>query len=254
MTDMRVRRASRVPIYVQVAEELEGAVLRGEYGVGDRLPTEHALAREHGINRHTAGQALNQLQGKGLVIRVRGRGTFVRPGRVDYRVAEKMSFTDSVSRAGLNPSRKILGVRRVRAFGRIPEAMKVPIGEPLVARESVSFAGEIPLDHSVKHFRERLFPGVEDLLRQPRSSRALIRAHHGVEVYRANSVFEMEPADAEMSRHLGVQPGAALLRVESLDTLEDGTPAEWGVTYFRGDATRVLVSLREIKEEDGDRT
>lgn len=249
MTVVGLRRAGRVPIYVQVAEDLEGAILRGEYGVGDRLPTEHALAAEYGINRHTAGQALNHLQGKGLVVRVRGRGTFVRPGRVDYRVAEKMSFTDSVTRVGLTPSRKILGVRSVRAFGRIPEAMKVPAGEPLVARESVSFAGEIPLDHSVKHFRECLFPGIDELLMRPLSSRALVKAHYGVEVYRARSTFEMEPADAEMSRHLGVQPGAALLRVESLDTLEDGTPAEWGVTYFRGDATRVLVSLREVREE-----
>ena len=250
MTVVGLSRTGRVPIYVQIAEDLEGAMLRGEYGVGDRLPTEHALAGEYGINRHTAGQALNQLQGKGLVVRVRGRGTFVRPGRVDYRVAEKMSFTDSVSRVGLKPSRKILSVRAVRAFGRVPEAMKVPAGEPLVARESVSFAGEIPLDYSVKHFREVLFPDVRDLLRQPKSSRALIKAHHGIEIYRAHSTFELEPADAEMSRHLGVQPGAALLRVESLDTLEDGTPAEWGVTYFRGDATRVLVSLREIKGED----
>jgi GntR family transcriptional regulator, phosphonate transport system regulatory protein len=249
MTVVDVRRASGVPIYVQVAEDLEGAMLRGEYGVGDRLPTEHALAGRYGINRHTAGQALNQLQSKGLVIRVRGRGTFVRPGRVDYRVAERMSFTDSVARAGLTPSRRILGVRRVRALGRISAAMKVPAGEPLVSRESVNYAGEVPLDHAVKHFREGFFPGIAELLARPRSSRALIKSHYGVELYRACSTFEIEPADVAYARHLGVQPGAALLRVESLDTLEDGEPAEWGVTYFRGDATRVRVCLRDVKGE-----
>lgn len=248
MTFMMVRRASGVPIYVQVAEELEGALLRGEYGVGDRLPTEHALAEQYGINRHTAGQALNQLQGKGLVIRVRGRGTFVRPGRIDYRVAEKMSFTDSVGRVGLEPFRKIMSVRRVRAFGRIPEAMMVPVGEPLVARESVSYAGEIPLDYGVKHFRENLFPGIEGLLPGMQSSRALIRSRYGVEVYRARSTFEIEPADEEISRNLGLQIGAPLLKVESLDTLEDGTPAEWGIAYFRGDATKVQVRIREARK------
>ncbi len=247
MKAVYLRRSDGVPIYVQVAEDLEGAMLRGEYGVGDRLPTEHALAEKYAINRHTAGQALNQLQGKGLVVRVRGRGTFVRPGRVDYRVAEKMSFTDSVSRVGLKASRKILSVRRVRALGRMPEAMKVPAGEPLVARESVSFAGEIPLDYSVKHFRENLFPGAEGVLHNPRSSRALIESHYGAKLYRGRSTFEIEPADSGCSRHLGVQSGASLLRVESLDTLEDGTPAEWGVTYFRGDATRMQVHIRDVK-------
>jgi DNA-binding GntR family transcriptional regulator len=249
MTTMKQRPASRLPIYVQIAEELEGAILRGEYGVGERLPTEHALAKECGINRHTAGQALNRLQSKGLVIRVRRRGTFVRPGRIDYRVAEKMSFTDSVVRAGLEPSRKILSVRRVRALGRISTAMRVPAGDPLVSRESVDYAGEIPLTYGVKHYRTNLFPGIENLLRRPQSSRAIVRGHYGAEIYRARSTFEIEPADSEVACHLGVQLGAALLKVESLDTLEDGTPAEWGVTYFRGDATRVQVALREIKEE-----
>lgn len=250
MTVMKERGEDGIPVYLQVAEELEGAVLRGEYGSGDRLPTEHALAGEHGINRHTAGQALNHLQSKGLIYRVRGRGTFVRPGRVDYRVAEKMSFSDSVSRTGLAPAKKVLGVRRIGAYGRMAAELGVPPGEPLVAVERISYAGEIPLVYGTKHFREALFPGLYDLLRGYHGSvRALVRGHYGLEVYRGRSTFEIEPADGESSRHLGVLRGSPLLRIESLDVLEYGTPAEWGVSYFRGDATRVQVALREVKED-----
>jgi DNA-binding GntR family transcriptional regulator len=251
MAAVRARRVTRVPIYVRVADELEGAMLRGEYGPGDRLPTEHALAERHGVNRHTAGQALNHLQDKGLVYRVRGRGSFVRPGRIDYRVAEKMSFSDSVRRLGLSAAQEILGVRNVRARGKVTSRMGVPEGEPLVALERVRYAGEVPLVYGTKHLREALFPGIYHLLEQGcRSVRALVRTRYGLEVYRARSTFEIEPADEENSRYLGVQLGAPLLRVESLDTLEDGTPAEWGVSYFRGDATRVEVTLRETEERD----
>lgn len=248
---MSLSKSNRVPIYVQVAEELESTMLRGEYGVGDRLPTEHALAEEYGINRHTAGQALNQLQVKGLVVRVRGRGTFVRPGRVDYRVARKMSFSDSVLRAGLKPAKKVLGIHRIRSYGRIPGKMGIPAGDPLVALERVSFAGEIPLDYSVKHFREAIFPGMYELLGgRWNSVYALIETNYGIDLRRARSTFEIEPADGDIARHLGVLQGSPLLKVESLDTLEDGTPAEWGVTHFRGDATRIQVDLTEAKGDD----
>lgn len=251
MAVMKERREPRVPIYVRLAEELEGAILGGRYGVGEQLPTEHALAAEYGINRHTAGQALNRLQSKGLIVRVRGRGTFVRPGRIDYRVAEKMSYSDSIARAGLTPTSEILGLRRVGAYGRICEAMCVSPGEPLVAFERVRYAGEIPLVYGTKHLRERLFPGVYELLdAHPRSVRALIRGHYGLEVYRARSTFEIEPADEENARYLGVLLGAALMKVESLDTLEDGTPAEWGVSYFRGDTSRLRVSMRDVKGDE----
>lgn len=236
MVSVRARRADKVPTYIRMADELEGEILRGDYGAGDRLPTEHALAAEYRVNRHTAAQALNHLQSKGLVHRVKGRGSFVRPGRVDYRVAEKMSFSDSVSRLGLRPAQRILGVRRVRAHERLAGKVRVPVGEPLVAYERVRYAGEIPL-----------VPWIHDLLKEGCSS---VRAHYGLEVYRASSLFEIEPADAENARYLGVQPGSALLRVESLDTLEDGTPAEWGVSYFRGDTTKVRVEIREVKGEE----
>ena len=251
MITVKDRRESKVPVYVQVAEDLEGAIRGGNYGVGDQLPTEHALAAEYGINRHTAGQALKRIQSKGLIVRVRGRGTFVRPGRIDYRVAEKMSYSDSVSRAGLEPSSEILGLRMIGAYGWICEAMMVPPGEPLVAFERVRYAGEIPLVYGTKHFREKLFPGLHELLgNRTRSVRALVRGHYGLEVYRARSTFEIEPADEENSRYLGVLLGSALMKVESLDTLEDGTPAEWGVSYFRGDATRLQVQMREVKGDE----
>ena len=250
MTAMKHRKPVRIPIYVRVAEELEGAMLRGEYGPGDRLPTEHALAEQHGVNRHTAGQALKRLQERGLVYRVRGRGSFVHTGRIDYRVAEKMSYSDSVRRVGLQASQEIISVRRVRAHERTATKMCVPDGEPLVAFERVRYAGGIPLVYGIKHFRERLFPDVYEVLRRHQGSTwALIKSRYGHEMRRARSTFEMEPADAENSRYLGGQLGTPLLRVESLDTLEDGTPAEWGIAYFRGDATRMQVEIREVKEE-----
>jgi GntR family phosphonate transport system transcriptional regulator len=62
-------------------------------------------------------------------------------------------------------------------------------------------------------------------------------------VVRARLEIEIEPADATIARHLGVPIGAPLLQIASLDTLTDGTPVEYGHTYFRGDAARLQVAL-----------
>lgn len=155
MTRMSVTRKKREsPLYIEIAEELEQGIHSGEYRVGERLPTEQELAGRYGINRHTAAQALNFLQSKGLVVRVRGRGTFVRPGRLNLLIAEKASFSEFVSRLGLVPSHKVLNVRRIGAYGKLAEELRVPSGEPLVALERVGFAGEVPLVYNKKHFRD----------------------------------------------------------------------------------------------------
>jgi DNA-binding GntR family transcriptional regulator len=237
-----------LPTYVLIADELEGSMLRGEYPAGSRLPTERELAGRAGVNRNTAAKALNYLQSKGLIVRVRGRGTFARPPRIECRLTERPSFTEAISRVGLKPSHRIVGVRRVRAYGRLIEELGVPPGEPLVALERVRFAGEIPLNYGTKHFRETLFPGLHHHLPLGGGSlRALIRSLYGRELYRARTTFEIEPADEGVSPHLGVQLGAATFKVERLDVLEDGTPAEWGVTYFRGDVAKIRMSTRVVK-------
>jgi GntR family phosphonate transport system transcriptional regulator len=245
---MELDRTGRVPLYVQIAEELEGALRRGYYRPGDRLPTEQALAKQYGVNRHTAGQALSHLQDRGFIYRVRSRGSFVRPGRITYPVLEKGSFTASISSVGLKPSHEILNVRRVRAYGRVAAEMRIPTGELLVAFERISYAGEFPLIYGTKHFRDRLFPGLRDLLGECPSLRVLIKSHYGLELYGATSVIELELADPELSRYLGVPVGASLLKVEGLSVLDDGTPAQWDSSYVRGDAIRISRKNREPKE------
>lgn len=242
------RVAQGVPLYVEVAEDLEGAILRGDYGPGTRLPTERVLGEHYGVNRHTAVRALNRLQSKGLVYRVERRGTFVRPGRIGYVLKEKGSFTTAISRAGLRPSHKIMNAHSVRAFGRIPAKMRVLTGEPLVVFDRVSYAEEIPLSYATLHFRSKLFPGLGELLGACCSVRMLIESHYGLGVYRARMAYGMEAADPEISRHLRVPVGTSLLKTETLHVLEDGTPAQWNSTYTRGDALWVNVDFREVKE------
>jgi DNA-binding GntR family transcriptional regulator len=233
----------RSPQYVRLAEELEAEILRGRYRPGEALPTERALAAKRGVNRNTAAHALNHMQTRGLVYRVRGRGTFVSPGRLDYRVDRRPSSSAAIAKLGLRPSQRVLSIRKVRAHGRYAEELAVPEGEIIVTFERVRFAGDIPLGYGKDHCPEKLFPRLDEHLRKGCNSlQKLLKNRYGLETYRARTVFEIEPADPQTARDLGVSSGAPLLKVEALDVLEDGTPADWGVGYLRGDAARVHVA------------
>lgn len=64
-------------LYQQVADQLRHLIEGGEYGVGDRLPTERELAERMGISRPTIREALIALEVEGRVhIRV-GSGIYV---------------------------------------------------------------------------------------------------------------------------------------------------------------------------------
>lgn len=63
--------------YKKIYEELYYAIKSGKYANGDVLPSEQELCERHGVSRITAKHALDLLREKGLVKRIRRRGTVV---------------------------------------------------------------------------------------------------------------------------------------------------------------------------------
>jgi DNA-binding LacI/PurR family transcriptional regulator len=64
--------------YREVYEHVRGAISRGEYPVGHRIPTELELQRWFNTSRITITRALRDLEQQGYLIRRRGAGSFVR--------------------------------------------------------------------------------------------------------------------------------------------------------------------------------
>jgi DNA-binding transcriptional MocR family regulator len=64
--------------YRRVADAVAAEITAGRLRPGDRLPTQRAFARRHGIADSTAGRVYGELTRRGLVVGEVGRGTFVR--------------------------------------------------------------------------------------------------------------------------------------------------------------------------------
>lgn len=63
-------------------EKILSLVVNGEFQVGDRLPSEHALSTQLSVSRPVLRQALKQLREDGIIVSRQGSGSFVnrRPG------------------------------------------------------------------------------------------------------------------------------------------------------------------------------
>ncbi len=66
-----------VPLYTQIANELKEQILSGVFRPGDRLPSENELAKHFCVSTITSKRALNDLFDSNLIIRIKGKGSFV---------------------------------------------------------------------------------------------------------------------------------------------------------------------------------
>jgi len=74
---LRLDPRDDAPLFVQLANTLRSAVVRGDAGPGERLPSARALAASLDINVHTVLHAYQELRDEGLVELRRGRGATV---------------------------------------------------------------------------------------------------------------------------------------------------------------------------------
>ncbi|MFD9888920.1 FadR/GntR family transcriptional regulator [Amycolatopsis sp. NPDC059027] len=75
---MPLATTRRAGLVDQVIEQLRGAVTRGEWPIGERIPTEPELVEQLGVGRNTVREAVRALAHSGLLEVRQGDGTYVR--------------------------------------------------------------------------------------------------------------------------------------------------------------------------------
>ncbi|MFC4555715.1 GntR family transcriptional regulator [Georgenia faecalis] len=224
-----VDRSSPVPLYHQVAQAIEAAILNGTFAAGARLENEVSLAARLGISRPTARQALQSLVDRGLLVRRRGVGTQVAQSRI-RRAMELTSLHDDLAGTGRAPQTQLLAYITAPAEASVSEALGLAPGTEVVTVRRLRFADGAPLALMTNHLPVGLCPG-EEVLRTQGLYEAL-RAQ-GVRLHAARQRIGARLARAAEARVLGEPPRSALLTMERTAFDPAGTAVEYGNHVYR---------------------
>jgi len=70
----------QTPIYLQMRQEIEKAIIGGRIREDEMVPSTRILSKTHQINQKTAVNALSDLLNENILYKKRGIGIFVSPG------------------------------------------------------------------------------------------------------------------------------------------------------------------------------
>lgn len=74
---MRLESDSAEPLYIQLAYIIREDIQNGKYSAEQRIPTEKELSEIYSVSRITIRSALDILVKENLLMRRRGKGTFI---------------------------------------------------------------------------------------------------------------------------------------------------------------------------------
>ena len=81
--NIHIKNSSDDPIYLQIKNQIKFAILNGELGADEPLPSIRALAKELRVSVITTKRAYDELEKDGFIHSVQGKGSFVAPQNQD---------------------------------------------------------------------------------------------------------------------------------------------------------------------------
>ncbi|MFC4031022.1 GntR family transcriptional regulator [Streptomyces polygonati] len=236
---LAVDRASPVPLYFQLARQLEAAIEDGALTPGSLLGNEIELAARLGLSRPTVRQAIQTLVDKGMLVRRRGVGTQVVHSRVARRL-ELSSLYDDLLAAGLHPTTRVLHNTRGHPSAEAAAALGLPAAEPVTVVRRVRLTHGEPMAYLCNYLPCDLLELADGQL-EATGLYALMR-RRGITLHSAQQTVGARTATDEECGLLAEPPGAALLTMLRTTYDDRGRPVEYASHVYR--ASRYAFEFR----------
>jgi GntR family transcriptional regulator len=239
-----VSRSSPLPLYHQVKTDIRQRIERREWPPGHRIPSEAELCERYGASRITIRRAIGDLAAEGLLLRISGRGTYVREPTVTAGPRGLTSFTQEMAGLGLRAGARLLRVAVEPAPARVAELLSLGDGEPVVIITRLRTGDGRPIGIQTVHLPARRFPGLERADLGDGSLYSYLERHYGFRPAEAEETFEVGAIRRPDAELLEVRPSTCGFLVQRLTYDAEGRPTEYVTAVMRGDRYRVRIGLR----------
>lgn len=165
-----IDKNSPIPVYYQLKEEIKDKITKGTWKVNECIASERELVEQYEVSRMTVRQALGELVQEGLLVREKGKGTFVCEPKVKQK--DVMSFTDIIRKSGRELKTEVLEFEIIETPEEISDTLKVEkvyrinrmrkVDNECIANEIVHIPVDKLINVSKETLRGSLFAVLED--------------------------------------------------------------------------------------------
>jgi len=237
-------KSTHIPMYIQIKDIILDEIRSGKLKPEQQILSESNLAELYGVNRLTARSAITQLVNEGFLVRIHGRGTFVKRPIVESSSSYINNFLQDMMDKGYSVKTELLSGTLLPAPSQIQSELSLQPGEHIFClrrRRSVNFEYLVVLE---TYLPATLCPDLLSKDLEGRSLYEILRTDYKLELDTAQESLEARIADSLVAGELSQEIGAPILFSIRRTSLSNGSPIEFTNSWYRGDRYSFEVSLK----------
>lgn len=241
--------------YAELASTLVKDIAEGRRVVGSLLPTEHELAEQHGVSRHTVRAALRMLQDQGYISRKKAVGTVVESANPHAAYTQSFGTAEDLVRVAATEVRAIDDVRDITLDRALARRLEAPVGSAWVLLSGTRVdarKGSTPVARADIYIDASLAGLVDDIRNHPLVLvSALIERERATAIAEIRQVVTATLIDDALATQLGVPAGSAGLRMVRHYKDSAGKILEITDTIYPADRVSVAFQLKRTRGSVG---
>jgi GntR family transcriptional regulator len=244
------RRENRItPLYHQVEQVIRYRIATRQYASGLRLPSEHNLGRELKVSRVTIRQALRELSREHLLVKFRGRGTFVAPAAPQIlQLIKYNAFLDEACERITRLEVVTVEIARAPVIDQVRALLRIPAtATEIVQIKRCRHVDGQPFSFTVNYLPTEIGATLDRdaLITSPLN--AVLERDLTIPILRASETIEAVAANPEVARQLGIRVLCPVMHVTRVMFTKGDRPLEVVETFYRADKIHYSVRLSRVK-------
>ncbi len=228
-------------IYNWLSEQIKNKI----YNPGDKIPNETELAEMFNVHRMTVRHAIDKLVNKHMLIRTRGKGTFLLSDKepiLTKSLEGISSYYDDIIKSGMTPRYKTLESKIMEQHNSVGEKLGLDIGEPVVYLKRLMLANEIPMVIEHCYLPDTLFSDILDKNLNTILYK-IIRDEYGMKLMHSSQEIGAMLPDEQDRKILKISNTCACIWVEGIVYNDLGQAVEYTKSIYRGDKYKFQCNI-----------
>lgn len=227
------------PKYIKISEDIKKEMRLGIAGPGSKVYSEKEIVDKYSVSTTTARKALDFLKTEGLIERIQGKGTFVKPKKVIRSLRKVLSFTENMEKQNITPSVKLLEKKVLSNYTKYHKKLNLNPGDEILKIRRVKYGDGIPLLVDARAINLKICPGIAN--RDLTGSLYKIYEDYNIKITKTKQFLELVFLNEEEGKLLGCKKSDPAIYIEGVLSMENEIPLEYEEDLWNANAFKFYL-------------
>lgn len=232
---------SQIPKYYQIANEIINDIRSGKIVPGEKILSENEIIKHYNVSNTTARKVLLEIEKEGWVIKVKGKGTFVKETTIDRSASKILSFTKNMRQSGLTPTTRLLNSEIIyHPVSNIISSRKYTLQPPSFKITRLRFANDIAVMKEDRYISMKYCPEIEKLNMED-SLYDIYKERFGLVISEIDQVINAVLIEGDLLSHFSLKKPVPGFKIDGVTFCGKEMILEIEESIYRGDKYKFTV-------------